>query len=215
MALFRVNASQFPRHFEVKTRCLMTAFGGQSGNGVALTNELSKLSGSEIYTFLRLTSCSFSDRLYRFTPIGAPERPVLYDWAITETGYFGFEKPATGQNGECSAMPVSSVEARYNHAPPEPTPALSWSTTTSVDIAGWTEVVIQGGRNVLSDVSTGHSLAMVNTSINDVPVTADTGSYALCRVGNKTFCDGAMGCPGLWEMNNSSISCPSFNEVTI
>lgn len=45
---------------------------------------------------------------------------------------------------------------------------LVGSTTTSVDNAGWTEVVIPGGHSVLHDLSVGCTAAIANASIDHV-----------------------------------------------
>ena len=103
----------------------------------------------------------------------------------------------------------------FSHAPLEPTPELSWSTTTPVDKAGWTEVVIQGGPQVLSDRSIGCFAAKVNASINDVAATAFDGGRQLRYLGDGTLSDGTCGCLGFHEADSSSISCPNNNEVTI
>lgn len=180
MASFR-DTSSFPRHYEVQTRCLMTTLLGQSGNDVALAYEPSETPDLEAYTFLRLTSCSFSDNSTRSRSFNPERCSGLLGWNI---------------NNELNIVP-------------------SWSTPTSVGKAGWTHVVIQGGPRDLLDVSNGRSAALVNASINDV-LEADSGSrFRLYWLGGATLDGGVCGHPGYREMNNSSISCPSFNEVTI
>ena len=194
MALFRVDASFFPRHFEVPTRCLMTILRDQSGNDVALANELSETPGMEEYTFLRLTSYSFSDSLTRLIPFGSPGCSVACDWAAIE---------------------AAGTDYEYLHAPKEPDLVPSWSTTTSVDTAGWTQVVIQRGQYVLLDVKKGQLMAMVNTSINDVFEAGLGGRLRRFESGGGISDGGAFGRLGFEEMSDISISCPSFNEVTI
>lgn len=215
MALFRVDASFFPRHFEVQTRCPMTVPRDQSGNGVALTDELSETPELEEYTFLRLTSFSFSNGPTRLIPFGSHGCSFAYDWATTETFCSGFDSVSSVAVGECSGLRGSNVDIQYSNAPGEPRLVPSWSTTTSVDNAGWTQVVIQRGRYVLLDVIMGQSMAMVNASINDVLEAGFSGRLRLFWLGGGTSDDSAFERLGFGEMNNSSISCPSFNEVTI
>ena len=215
MALLRVNTSFFPRHFEVQTRCLMTIPWDQSGNGVALANELSEISGLEEYTFLRLTSCLFSQGRIRLMPFGSPGCSFACDWAAPETACIGFHSAVSAAVGEYFDPRGSSVEIQYTYAPKEPKLVPSWSTTTSVDKAGWTQVVIQGGQYVLSDVNTGQSMAMVNASINDVLEAGPRGRFRLFWSGDGTSDGGAFGRRGFEKMNDISISCPNNNEVTI
>jgi hypothetical protein len=102
---------------------------------------------------------------------------------------------------------------QYDHAPGRAgiTPR---STITSVDIAGWTEVVIQGGPRVLSDVIFGSYGAEVNASINDVADVA-SGVPGFEWTGDRA----AMGCicgyPGSSVVDDNSFSCSNNNEVTI
>jgi len=215
VALFRVDTSFFPRHYEVQTRCLMTIPRDQSDNVVALANELSETPELEEYTFLRLTSFSFSDSLTCLMPFGSPGCSFACDWAATVTACNGFHSSASATVGECSDPRGSDVEIQYTYAPKEPKIVPSWSTATSVDTAGWTHVVIQGGLHVLLDVFIGQSLAMVNTSINDVLEADPRGQLRLFWLDGGTSDGGAFRRLGFREMNNSSISCPSFNEVTI
>ena len=191
MALFRVDASSFPRRFEVQTRCLMTIPRDQSGHGVALTCEPSETPGLEKYTFLRLTSFSFSDSLTRLMPFDSPGRSFVYDWAATETTCSGFHSAASATVGVCSDRRERGVEIQYMYAPKESELVPSWSTTTSVDKAGWTQVVIQGGRYVLLDVSKGHLMAMVNASINDVLGADLGGQFRLFWLGGEAPDDDA------------------------
>lgn len=117
----------------------------------------------------------------------------------------------------CLIFPGSPDGAGWfetSHAPVESAPISSWTTTTSVD-TGWTEVVIQEGRYVLSDVSIGCLEAEVSASINDVLEAADFGGLWLDKLGGRISYDGACGYRGYSAMKSSSISYPSFNEVTI
>ncbi len=216
MALFRVDTSSFPRRYEVQTRCLMTVLLDQSGNDVALANELSETSGMEKYTFLRLTSCLYSESSTRLMSFGSPGCSLACDWATTEMSCIGYETSASVEFGECSGQLGSNSTVQYEYAPGESKLVPSWSTTTSVDIAGWTRVVvIQGGRQVLLDVSNGQSLVMVNASINDVLEAGLGGPLRLFWLGGGMSDEGAFERLDFRDMNNSSISCPSFNEVTI
>jgi hypothetical protein len=56
---------------------------------------------------------------------------------------------------------------------------------------------------------------MVNASINVVKEAGLGGQLQLFWLGGGISDDSAFGRIGFWKMNNSSISCPSFNEVTI
>ncbi len=101
-----------------------------------------------------------------------------------------------------------------DRAPDLPVPTFSLSTTTSVDTAGWTEVVIQREPLVLSDVIIGYSVAEVNASINSVSGAADGGLW-LNQSGGVEFFGDTDVCRGYAVMNGSSISCSNNNEVTI
>jgi len=209
MASSRVNASLFPRQSEVKTRCLMTVRENQSGNGVAPANEPGNIPGREIYMVLRLTSYSYSDDPLHWMVSGS--KGCSFDSVCTarEFDWLGSEF-APPPEIEGNFEPYRNILRVHNdHAPMESTPVSSWSTTTSVDIAGWTEVVIQGGRCALSDVSIGYLYAKVNASVNNVLEAAVTGSLWLYRSGDGTSNGGAYRCPGSSEVNSSSISCPN------
>lgn len=114
-----------------------------------------------------------------------------------------------------SCLISSDLVKGSNHAPVEPVmPYSSWTTTTSVD-TGWTEVVIQEGRHVLSDVNIGHPMAVVSASVSDVLEAAESGGLSLDELGGWESEDGTCGYPGYSVLKSSSISYPSFNEVTI
>ena len=215
MALFRVDTSCFPRQYEVQTRCPMTVLWDMSGNDVALSNELSETPVLEEYTFLRLTSYSFLDSQTYLIPFGSPGCSLACDWAVTETACNGFYLSTPATVGGCSDQRRYDVEVQYTYAPKEPKLVPSWSTTTLVDTAGWTHVVIQGGQQVLFDVNKGQSMAMVNTSINDVLGADLCGQLRLFWLDGGISNNDALGRQGFRKMNNISISCPSFNEVTI
>lgn len=158
MAWYRVETSSFPRHCEVQTRCLMT---NTSGNAVALANKPSESPVLEAYTFLRLTSFSFS---------GSHHVPVSYG-SFGCSAPWGWASPAVFGAGsdQCSPVLGSTILTDNGYAPVDPEFVPSWNSATSVDSAGWTQVVIQGvHENGLLDVSNDHSMVMVNASINDV-----------------------------------------------
>jgi len=179
----------------------MTVLRDMSGNDVALSNELSETPVLEEYTFLRLTSYSFSDSLTCLMPFGSPGCSLACDWAVTETACNGFYSSIPAMVGECSDQ-RGDVEAQYTYAPKEPKPVPSWSTTTLVDTAGWTHVVIQKGQQVLFDVNKGQSMAMVNTSINDVLEADPRGRLRLFWLDGGLSDNGALGRQGFRKMNN-------------
>ncbi len=165
---------------------------------------------------MRLTSCLYSESSTRLMSFGSLGCSLACDWATTETTYTGFDSTASVAFGECSDQRGSSGNIHYMYAPGEPKLVPSWRSTTSVDIAGWTRVVvIQGGPQVLLDVSNGQSLVMVNASINDVLEAGLGGQLRLFWLGGGISDEGAFERLDFRDMNNSSISCPSFNEVTI
>jgi len=94
-----------------------------------------------------------------------------------------------------------------DHAPWEPVSTMFWSTSTSVDSAGWTEVVILKGTHVLSNVVTGH-LAEVNASVNYVMEAGFRADLSLRESGGGLSDNSTCGCPGWSEVNDSKISCP-------
>jgi len=109
---------------------------------------------------------------------------------------------------------VGSIRHRgRDHAPREPEFTTTRSTSTSVDSAGWTEVVIQEGRFVLSYVNVGRK-AEVNASINQVPEAAPLPERRLGKSGGLPFDTSTCGCPSRYCMDDGKISCLSFNEVT-
>ena len=104
------------------------------------------------------------------------------------------------QPGDCA--PDSSVTTSW------------WYTATSVDNAGWTEVVIRGGPQVLHNVITGDLYAKVNTSINWVTGSVPGGLWPF-RLSDGKLRESTLGCTGFVELSSCSFSCSNNNEVTI
>ncbi len=165
--------------------------------------------------FLRLTCYSISDDPFRWAAPGSVAGTFYSEGPATERGLFDSAMTPAMVFGAFCEPDKGGQSVDFSHAPQEPTPELSWSTTTPVDKAGWTEVVIQGGPQVLSDVSIGRFAAKVNASINDVAATAFGGGWQLRYFGDGALSDSTCGCLGFHEVNDSSISCPNNNEVTI
>ena len=200
--LTRVAVSTLPRQIEAPADCLMTAFTGRSGQSAALSYGPGVIFERRRYSFSRLTCHSNADCLNRQTVHGSP-------------GGTGSE-PDSALLSMLGTFPLSfdsTCRFRGYHAPVAPVSALSRSTTTIVDSAGWTEVVIQEGSLAPSDFITGRK-AKVNASFNiDKETTPPRGgsfgeSYATSS--DTSTC----GCPGQSDMSDNSISCLSFNEVT-
>jgi hypothetical protein len=84
----------------------------------------------------------------------------------------------------------------------------------SVDSAGWTEMVIPGGRTVLPDVIIGCNTAMVNASVDLVDV-ARQGYPALPLFVAFNSFDCTFWCASFNSTDSSNFSCPNNNEVTI
>ena len=103
--------------------------------------------------------------------------------------------------GSCSGL-VSGI----NHAPVELSTFLIRVAVPSVDNAGWTEVVIPAGRQVLPDFISGLT-AKVDASVDRKWAGADL------EKGDSVF--GAFGHPGFRVVSNGSFSCPNNYEVTI
>lgn len=208
----RVVVSFFPRQQETPTGCLMTAFTGWSGNQDALAQGPGRGFGWRPYMSSRLTCHSFSDWL--------TSQAVLSEPAVLSR----VSRPASGVGPEFDldepiipgAFPdrrLVGYENRGERAPERLTITEPWSTTTAVDLAGWTEVVIQEGRYVLSDVNSGHS-AVVNASINWVLGGVINRPSRLDNHSDGSSDINTCGCPGPSDGNDSRFSCPSFNEVT-
>lgn len=115
--------------------------------------------------------------------------------------------------GACSGRPVGLLVSN-DFAPGESEICPKW-TTSPVDTAGWTQVVIQKGSRDLSDVSTDPSGVMVNASIDRVVGHGIVGQR-FERVENEVVENSVLnGHAGLPIVYDSSFSCSNNNEVTI
>ena len=156
---------------------------------------------------MRLMCYSYSDWLIRQATSGLPAFSLWFERESAESGQgeaFMDVLPFPG------AYPLARCAAdgfTVDHAPWEPVSTVFWSTSTSVDSAGWTEVVIQKRTYVLSNVITGHR-AEVNASVNYVMEVALQGDQWLRLSGGGLSDTCTCGCPGWSEVNNSKISCP-------
>ena len=148
-----------------------------------------------------------------------PIRRIPAGWVADVTS-FGWNEPPYICSGALSSGRVARPAANFHwrdfgdRAPDLPAPTTSLSTTTSVDTAGWTEVVIQREPMVLSDVIIGYSLAEVNASINYVSGAANGGLW-LDQSGGAEFFGDTDVCRGYSVLNGSRFSCSNNNEVTI
>lgn len=202
MDLIKVAVSNLPRQHETPSDSLMTAFTGWSGQSEALAYGPGTISERRPCLFSRLLCHSHADKLKRRIVSGS-------------TGGYG-PCPDPILSPMLGAFPLSVGDTHRfvdNHAPDRPESISSWSTTTSVDSAGWTEVVIQERPHVFSYVIVGRK-AEVNASINCVLEAAPLGGSALVKTGGVPSDIGACGCPGCSDVSDSSFSCLSFNEVT-
>jgi len=197
----RVAVSTFPRQIEAHFAGLMTALAGRSGRPEALACGPGAPFELRTYSFSRLTCHSQGDWPTRRTLSGSTLGRGLNLGAI-----FSFV---------CGAFPPFNDDRRFwdRRAPVEPEDTCFWSTATSVDSAGWTEVVIQERRLVVSYVIIGRK-AEVNASIDCVLETASYGGGRLVESGGISFDKSTCGCPGRSDVGDSSFSCLSFNEVT-
>lgn len=169
----RVAVSNFPRHNEIQTVCLMTVACDRSGSEVALAKSPGYLSAWRPYMFSRLTCHSDSDWLIRRTSSGSSAVPEV-------SGRVSFGGRADSVSCfSLGAFPASHARRAGSvkrHAPMKPAATKSWSTATPVDSAGWTQVVIQERRRAFSDVNTGLR-AKVNASINGVTGRRASGDW--------------------------------------
>jgi len=154
---------------------------------------------------MRLTCYSYSDWLIRQTPSGLPIylRPSGRESAessqeqvIAEVLPFSGARP-----------PVYHADHLFasDHAPAEPKTPLVWSSTTVVDTAGWTEMVIQKRAPVLFHVITGHR-AEVNASVNYVMEATLAVDLMHRRNGGGWSDPCTCGCPGRSEVNDNKFS---------
>ena len=155
---------------------------------------------------MRLMCYSYSDWLIRQATSGLPAYSLWFERQSAESDQceaFTDVLPFSG------AYPVAFCAGdgfTVDHAPWEPEAIMFWSTNTSVDTAGWTEVVIQKRTLVLSNVSTGH-LAEVNASVNYVMEAAFQDDHMLGVSGGGLSDPCTCGCPGWSDMNDKKISC--------
>jgi hypothetical protein len=205
----RVAVSNFPRHNEIQTVCLMTVACDRSGSEVALAKSPGYLSAWRPYMFSRLTCHSDSDWLIQRTISGLLAVPE-----VSERVSFGGRADSVSclSLGAFPASHVPRAGSVKRHAPVKPAATKSWSTATPVDSAGWTQVVIQERRRAFSDVNTGFR-AEVNASINEVTGRRASGDW-LHSSGGGSFKDSACGRYGLCDMDDSKLSCTNNNEVT-
>jgi hypothetical protein len=148
--------------------------------------------------FMRLTCRSITDA------------PIRRTNAVGVVGSPGFGRGVPP--GRCSA--VVSAEPCFGGRAPDFSASTSLLSTTTVDTAGWTEVVIQREPQVLSDVMIGSLIAEVNASINFVTGAAPSG-LGLKQSGGAEFLGDTDVCRGYSGLKGSSFSCSNNNEVTI
>jgi hypothetical protein len=148
MDLTKVEVSAFPRQIETPSDCLMTALTGRFGQSGALAYGPGEEFGWRPYSFSRLTCHSDSDWLNR-----QPVPGSLDGIGHTPVDSTKFE-PDSVLLSMLGAFPLSvGSTSRFGriHAPDVPRTAFFRSTATSVDSAGWTEVVIQEGSSIPSN----------------------------------------------------------------
>ncbi len=210
MDLTKAAVSKFPRQGETPSVSLMTAFTGWSGQSEALEYGPGTISGWRPCMFSRLMCHSYTDWLTRRTVSGSSDSigsiPV-------DSNEFDPDYGSLSMLGAFPLLVDNSNLFRSNHAPDAPESIISWSTTTSVDSAGWTEVVIQEGHHVFSYVSIG-LMATVNASINYVLEAAPLQGGLLVKTDGVPSDNSTCGCPGPSDLSDIRFSCLSFNEVT-
>jgi len=202
MDLTRTAVSKFPRQAETPSDCLMTAFTGWSGNRDTLAYGPDMITGWRPYSFLRLRHHSYTDWLTRQMVSGSS--------GSISSNPDPVPLPMLGAFPHLVGNPHCFMDG---YAPERPESTTIRSTSTSVDSAGWTEVVIQEGHFVYSYVDNGLK-AEVNASIDCVPEVAPLGNHQLLSTGGLPSDIGTCGCLGTSHMSDSKFSCLSFNEVT-
>lgn len=155
---------------------------------------------------MRLTCYSYSDWLIRQTSSSLPSA-ILYIRAAAEGGRCEAVADVLPVSGARPPVFVTDLRFAIDHAPWELKAPVFLSTTTPVDTAGWTEVVIQERTPVLFYVITGQG-AEVNASVNQVMEAALPVDLMLSETGGGWFDPCTCGCPGRSEMNDNKISCP-------
>jgi hypothetical protein len=156
---------------------------------------------------MRLICCSHSDWLISQATSGLPAYPLWFERESVEIDRCGAFMDVLPFGGAYPPAHCANDGFTVDHAPWEPESTIFWSTSTSVDTAGWTEVVIQQRTHVLSNVITGH-LAEVNASVDCVMAVAPQGDRRLRLSGDGLSDTCTCGCPGWFETNDSEISCP-------
>jgi hypothetical protein len=210
MDLTKVAVSKFPRQGETPSDCLMTAFTGWSGNFEALAYGPGEEFGWRRYSFSRLTCHSQSDWLNRPTVHGSPGGIGYKPVDSTE---FDPDSAHLSMLGAFPLLVDKPERFKSNHAPDLPESALFRSTTTSVDSAGWTEVVIQEGSVVPSYFikwPQGRGKRQLQHCAGGHPFRGGPAR----KKGGISSDNSTCGCPGRSDMYDNSISCLSFNEVT-
>ena len=165
--------------------------------------------------FMRLTSCSDSDAQRRRIPADLAGREPDPCLSADRAGRGASDVAVVSARGAIPEPLNGRNQIVLGYAPGASETTSSRSTTASVDIAGWTEVVIQGGRRVLPDVICGHSMAEVNASINRMLRGARPGCLQFRRIGGGNSDGSPYGCLGFSDNENGTISCSNNNEVTI
>jgi hypothetical protein len=155
---------------------------------------------------MRLICYSYSDWLIRQATSGLPAFSLQCERESAESGQGETLVDVLPSWGACPVAHCADDGFAADHAPSEPVATIFWSTSMSVDKAGWTEVVILKRTHVLSNVITGH-LAEVNASVNYVMEVAFPGDRPLRFSGDGLSDTCTCGCPGWSDVNDYKISC--------
>ena len=203
MDLTKVAVSNLPRQNETPSDSLMTALTGWFGLSEALAYGPGSNPGWRSCMFSRLMYHSHTDWLTRRTVSGSSKGigsiPV-------DSNEFDPDYGSLSMLGAFPLLVDNTNLFRSNHAPDWLESIYSWSTSTPVDSAGWTEVVIQERRHVSSYFIIGR-LAMVNASFNYVLEAAPRGVGRLVESGGVPSDNSTCGCPGWSEWSDSKLSC--------
>jgi len=154
---------------------------------------------------MRLTCYSYSDWLIRQIPSGLPSA-ALFSQAAAESGRRATVAEVLPIAGARPPVFVTDYFFTFDHAPMKPEAPVFQSTTTLVDTAGWTEMVIQERTGVLFYVITGQR-AEVNASVNHVMEAALPVDLMLSETGGGWFDPCTCGCPGWSDVNDNKLSC--------
>lgn len=150
--------------------------------------------------FLRLTSHSELDWLTSPIDFGKPADISPFGRGVMRGG-FGPGSSEWPCPGAFPDYPLASYQSSYPRAPEKSATPVTWSATTPVDLAGWTQVVIQEGQFVPSDVKTGPP-AGVSASINWVLEGVLKSPLRLDNYGTGTSGNNTCGCPGWSDMSD-------------